>query len=221
MSTVPRKDLETIQFFELHVPVWTGTPAAIGLTPAQVTALDTLTKAARNTYTAQQNAKNAAKAATVNFRSAIAALRNNGADLVKLIRAFAQTTNNPNVYALAQINPPAPPTPRPAPGQPTDFTVALTTEGAISLRWKAANASPSSGAFFNIRRKLAGQNAFEIIGNTGSKSFVDDTIPLGTTHATYIIQGYRGTTAGEASDQFVVQFGVGNGLNVSLYKLAA
>jgi hypothetical protein len=221
MSTVPVKDLDVIQFFEFHYPVWNSAPpASIGLTPAQLTALDTATKAARNTYTAQQSAKNAAKAATVNFRTAIGALRNSGADLVKAIRAFAQTSNNPAVYSLAQIDPPAPPAPRPAPGQPNDFTVTLSTEGAIVLKWKATNAAASSGVYFNVRRKLAGDETYTIIGNTGSKSFVDDTLPFGTTSATYIIQGYRGTQAGEASDQFVVQFGVG-GNGFAEMKLAA
>ena len=157
MSTVPVKDIECIQFFEFHYPIWNSAPpATIGLTPLQLTALDIATKAARNTFTAQQNAKNAAKAATVNFRTAIGTLRNSGADLVKAIRAFAQTSNNPAVYSLAQIDPPAPPVPRPAPGQPNDFTVNLSTEGAIVLKWKATNAAASGGVYFNIRRKLSG-----------------------------------------------------------------
>ncbi len=220
MPTVPTKDIEVIQFFEYHVPVWTAAPLTMGLTVAQMTALDTTTKAARIAFTAQQNAKNTAKAATVTFHNAIGALRNNGADLVKAIRAFAQTTSNPGVYALAQIDPPAPATPRPAPGQPTDFTVTLTTEGAITLKWKATDASASTGVYFNVRRKI-GDAAYEIIGNTGSKSFVDDTLPFGTSSATYIIQGFRGTQPGTASDQFIVQFGVGGGSLSSELKMAA
>jgi hypothetical protein len=39
MAILPDKDLEQIQFFENHLPTWSGTPAAIGLSAAQCTLL--------------------------------------------------------------------------------------------------------------------------------------------------------------------------------------
>ena len=62
-----------------------------------------------------------------------------------------------------------------------------------------------------IVRKLAGQSEFTLVGNTGEKFITDSSLLQGTTGATYIIQGFRGALAGEASDQIGVQFGVGMG----------
>ena len=74
------------------------------------------------------------------------ALRAAGADIIRQIRTQAEVTNNPNVYNLAQVPPPAPPSPAPLPGQPTNFTVGLTGSGGILLTWKSTNSSPSTGA---------------------------------------------------------------------------
>lgn len=211
MGVVPSKDLEAIQFFESHVPVWQANAVAIGLTAAMVTGLDNAAKAARGSYTAQQNAREAAKAATTALHNNVTNLRGVGGDLIKTIKAFADTTNNPAVYATAQIPPPAPPTPLPPPGQPTGFEVQLTGSGAIFLKWKSTNSSASSGAFFTVKRKLAGEGQFTLVGGTGSKSFVDDGVPFGASSVTYLVQGFRGTEPGAESEQLTVQFGVGGG----------
>lgn len=209
MGVVPTKDVEAIQFFEAHVPIWLSQAASLGLTAGQVNGLDTAVKDARNALTDQTAAKEAAKASTTSLRNAVFAMRGVGSDLIRTIKAFAATSNNPNVYAIAQIPQPAPPTPAPPPGQPTTFKVELTPSGAIMLSWKAVNAAASSGVYFSIRRKLNGEGGFTLVGNTGSKSFVDDSITQGTTGATYIIQGFRGVNPGPESDQLSVQFGVG------------
>lgn len=211
MSVVPSKDVDAIQFFEAHVPIWLASAAAVGLTPALVNGLDSAVKDARNALTAQTAAKQAAKASTTALRNAVFAMRGNGGDLIRTIKAFAATSNNPNVYVVAEIPPPAAPTPAPPPGQPTTFKVELTPSGAIMLSWKAVNATSSSGVYFSVRRKLNDESGFTLVGNTGSKSFVDDTIAQGVTGATYIIQGFRGTNPGPESDQLSVQFGVGGG----------
>src|SRR5207253_1893528 len=116
-------------------------------------------------------------------------------------KAFAENQTNPaTVYALAQIAPPAPPTPMPAPGRPTDIVVSLEPTGAVTLTWSAVEAAASSGAFFTIARRLPGQNGFSSIGGApGSTSesrrmsFTDTTIPTSAagTGAQYIIQGQR------------------------------
>lgn len=209
MSVVPSRDVDAIQFFEAHVPIWLSQAANVGLTVGQVNGLDTVVKDARIALTAQIAAKEAAKASTTALRNAVFAMRGNGSDLIRTIKAFAATSGNPNVYAIAEIPPPAPPSPAPPPGQPTTFKVELTPSGAIMLSWKAVNATASSGVYFSIRRKLSGEGAFTLIGNTGSKTFVDDTITQGTNGATYIIRGYRGVNPGPESEQLSVQFGVG------------
>ncbi|HMN40835.1 MAG TPA: hypothetical protein PKE29_08300 [Phycisphaerales bacterium] len=216
MSVIPDKDLDAVQFFETHDPVWATAPTTIGLTAAMVTSMTNLTKAARDAYTSQQNAKTAAKNATVAWHNAVSAMRANGSDLVATIKAYAMTTNNPNVYTIAQIPPPAAPQPAPAPGQPTNITVGLESSGAITLRWKATNAAANAGTFFSIVRKLSGESMFMLVGNTGEKSWTDVTLAQGTPGATYIIQGHRGAIDGTPSEQIGVQFGVGGGGGVSV-----
>ena len=74
---------------------------------------------------------------------------------MRLIRAFAESTAKPTVvYNLAQIPPPASPSPAPPPAQPTDLTVTLDASGgSLTLRWKAANPAGTSGTSYIIRRR--------------------------------------------------------------------
>lgn len=212
MSVIPDKKVEQLQYFESHWPIWVANAAGIGVLPASANSFKTLTQAARAAYDSAQNARNAAKAATTTQDASLAIARTAAADLIRVIKGFAEQQANPAaVYALAQVDPPAPPTPVPAPGQPTNITVGLESNGAITLRWKAVNAAPNAGTFFSIKRKLAGELTFVLVGNTGGKTFTDDTITQGTTGATYIIQGHRGQLNGAMSEQIGVQFGVGGG----------
>ncbi len=213
MSTViPSKPLEAISFFEAHVPVWQAVAVQIGLSATTVTQIDNATKAARTGYENQQSAKFAAKTATQAYNGLVAAMREVGGDGVRTIKAFADSTNNPSVYNLAQIPAPSAATPVAPPTEPTNFRVELTSEGGIMISWKSTG---SSGGYYSVRRKLAGAGAFTLIGNTGSKTFVDTTLAQGTTGATYIIQGFRGQTAGKPSEQLTIQFGVaGPGFSV-------
>jgi hypothetical protein len=55
---------------------------------------------------------------------------------------------------------------------------------------------------------LTGRSTESCRRNSGAKFFTDDTLLQGTTSATYIIQGHRGTVDGDASEQVSVQFGV-------------
>ncbi len=222
-SVVPSKDIDALAFFESHTIVWAVAPIGLGLTAAEVTGLDVLTKAARQALSDQTKAKNAAKAATTAWNNAVTAMRNSGGNLVKTIKAFAETTNNPTVFSMAQIPMPAAPTPLPPPGQPTTFTVQLTGTGAVQITWKATNGAASTGAFFVVSRKLVGESVFTNVGNVGTKKFTDSTITQGTTGATYIVQGFRGNQSGMPSEQLSVQFGVsaGGGLVNSQLKMAA
>jgi hypothetical protein len=112
-------------------------------------------------------------------------MRNQVADLIRQIKAYAELQANPaTVYAAAQIPPPAAPTPLPAPGKPTDFAVVLNADGSVTLSWNSSDSAASSGAFFAVSRKLPGQSAFTGIGGApGSTSesrrpsFTDGTVP--------------------------------------------
>lgn len=213
MAVLPQNRLDLIQFCEAHWPVWQAAPTTIGLTAAQVTAFKTNTETARSKFNAAESARMASRAATVTYYDVAGDLRDNAADLVRAIKFYAENQASPDVvYAAAQIPPPASPSPAPPPGKATDVRVELNPDGSLTFRWKATNASASSGAYFSIFRRIGeAMTPFTLAGNTGSRVFIDDTLPLGTTLATYIIQGFRGQAAGEQSDQLNVQFGVGGG----------
>jgi hypothetical protein len=207
--TIPRQSVDQIGFCETHAPVWAVDPAFIGLSPAQVAQLTTLTAAARAAFEAAESARLASMAATTAYHEALASMRSHAADLVTLIRARAQTTHDVGVYAAAQISPPGQRRPAPPPTTPTGIAATLNGDGSITLTWDSSNATPSTGAYFQVERKLAGEKAYTVIGGSPTKIFRDGTIPAGLTSAAYIITGFRGSRRGESSASLVVQFGGG------------
>lgn len=213
MAVLPASKIDLIQFCESHWPVWQSNATAIGLTAAQVVAFKNQTEAARSKFTNAEAARLESKAATVSLNDTVSDLRGDAADLIRFVKAFADASPSPAaVYALAQIPPPSPRVPATPPGKPKDFAVALNTDGSITIRWKSENSAPSGGAFFSVFRRIGPAGSpFALVGNTGGRVFTDDTLVLGTTQATYIVQGFRGQEDGEASDQLTVQFGVGAG----------
>jgi hypothetical protein len=216
-TIIPRKPSEAVAFFDAHIPVWEAQHARIGLQEQTVASIKTANNALKAALATQEAAKSAAKAATTGMHNANRTLREVGQDGVRAIKDFALSTNDPSVYEIAQIPPPAAPKPQAPPSQPTDFKVELTSTGGIRISWKSTG---SSGGFFAVSRKLAGENAFDLIGNSGRKFYVDNTLPVGTSGATYIVQGWRGDVAGTASQQLTIQFGVGGG-GLATVKMAA
>lgn len=218
MGVLPETLVEQIQFCESHLPVWTAAPTTIGLTAAQVTALNTATTAARKAYADAQAARQLSKAKTTDLNTSATTMRGQVSDLIRQIKAFAELQATPGtVYAAAQIPEPLPPSPLPAPGIPNNIRVTLEPSGAVTLSWDAVNAAASSGAFYNVSRKLPGQSAYTPVGGTPGTtsatrrmSFTDFTVPTSAagSGANYIIQGQRGTETGEPSEAVVVQFGV-------------
>lgn len=213
MPVIPSDREGAIVFCEQHVPVWTAAPTLIGLTAAQCTSLDNATKAARLGLNVALAARQTSKTRTSDYYNLTGTMRNLAADLVRAIKNFAELNNNPNVYTLAQIPPPAAPTTNPPPGQPNSFKVELEATGAVTLRWKSTNSSSSSGSLFTVVRRIGSDPAapFTNIGGTSSKVFTDDTLPLGTMTATYLVIPSRNGDVGTSSDQLTVQFGVGAG----------
>lgn len=208
MAILPTRTLELLEFMEQHATVWQGNAAGIGLSPAQATALVNAATEARAQHTNQMNVAAEARAATLTARTQLAAARVLFADAIRTIKAFAQHQADPkSVYALAQIPPPTPPGPRPPPGLPTDFRAVLEPNGAITLRWKCQNPPGVSGTVYNVRRRLAGEAQYQLLGAIGMRRFTDQTIPPGTPAVQYVVQGQRGPIAGPPSLPFIVQFG--------------
>jgi hypothetical protein len=213
MGITPTTRLGKIEFYESHVGPWATSAVAIGLQTSAVTALTTLTSAARKAYGDHLAAQDAAKTATQNFYDKVRAMHNGigaGADMIETIKAFAETTNNPNVYTLAMIPPPATPGVTPPPGTPSDFSVGLLQDGSVKLTWKCSNPAGVGGTNYEVLRKIGGSTTFTYLGQIGKKSFTDVTIPAGSTPATYQVTAFRSTARGEPA-QFTVNFGVGGG----------
>lgn len=210
MGTFPSTRLGKIEFYESHLPAWAANAAAIGITPTSVSDLTALTVAARTAYDAHIAAQNAARAATANYHELVSVMHSGpgaGSDMIKTIRAFAQSTDNPNVYVLAQIPPPATPGVTPPPGTPFDFKVELLQNGALDLRWKCKNPAGVGGTMYEVLRQVSG-GSFSFVGAPGEKSFVDDTVPSGVSPVTYQITAVRSTARGNPA-QFIVNFGAG------------
>ena len=205
--TAPRSAF--LEWCQVHDPIFTAHAVEIGLTPAQATAFKTATTDGAAKLLAQETAKEASKVATQNVNTSFTTLNTDAGDVVRSIRAFAETSPDPaRIYALAQIPPPADPTPAPPPAQPTDLTVTLDpTEGTITLNWKAANPLGTSGTAYVVRRKLPEETEFSFLGVSGKKSFVDTTLVAGPDSVQYTVQGQRADQTGPVSHIFTVNFG--------------
>jgi hypothetical protein len=208
--TSPRSDF--LAWCQAHVAVFTDRAATIGLTPAQAARFKSVVTSATDRLSAQTEARIAAKTATSQATESFRELRDVTGETVRVIKTFAETSNNPAVYDLAQIPPPAPPTPLPPPAQPTDVTVSVdATTGAIQLAWKATNPRGSSGTSYIIRRKLPTQTSFEFVGVTGVKRFNDNSFIAGPDSVQYTIQGQRSDTSGPVSAILTINFGRAGG----------
>lgn len=221
MPRVPTTVQDLLNFCDEHGDVWTIAPTSVGLTAGMVTAFKAVTDTAIADVAAQLSAKEKAKSTTVTANSSVRALRQSVAGMIRAITTYASAQSNPaTVYAAAQIAPPAPRTPSEPPGQPTDMTATLDTEGNITLRWRCQN--PQGGnVVYSIMRRGASSETFTQVGVSGARSFTDDTIPAGSASVQYQIRGLRGQTIGPASAAFVLQFGHGGGLSFGEAKLAA
>lgn len=227
MAVIPGDRVQQITFCEQHITPWTANAAAIGLVAADVTALSAKTVAARAAYNAALAARQQAKAATEAYYNAVAGMTDKARELVKVIKTWADTKNDPGVYVLAQIPAPIPPTAGSStpPTTPTEMKALLNTDGSITLTWRSTNAASSSGGSFLVARRFAptptaptpdfvvigsaaGSGASEL-GGPRTVSFTDTTIPAGTTGMTYIVTPRRGGKLGEPSEALTVSFGGG------------
>jgi hypothetical protein len=188
MPTIPDTYLGKLEFFETHLPIWAVNPVAIGISATQIVELTARTDQARADFDAQVAEKANAINATQIQKDSNAFMYDLGADLVKTIRAFAQTTDDPNVYTAASIPPPAPPSPPGPPVQPTALNADVLLPFGIGLTWKGSTAQ---SAYFGVWRRLTGEVNATLIKTTKNKSFDDRTLPDGTASADYYITAYR------------------------------
>lgn len=231
MPVQPDKKLEQINFALNHIDVWTTAAAQIGLTTAQATLVKTSATTASDSYQAALQARQASKAATMKADDDLKAMKEAVAEAVKSIRLYAETTNNEQVYATAQIPAPAPRTPALPPTKPVNLSFTIEPSGALTLSW--TNAASSAGydastqnVIYTVRRRISatGSGTFAIVGavpaarsgRRGLTSFTDDTLPRGSSNIQYLVVPQRGTLTGPSSEVYTVNLGVGSGAGLTI-----
>ncbi|HYE16996.1 MAG TPA: hypothetical protein VEA69_01010 [Tepidisphaeraceae bacterium] len=223
MKLVPEDDAGAIGFFASRSALWSTNAVGMGSTAPIITSMNAKTALAQQKLTDAITARNQAKTATEALRIAVRDMRGSGSEVIRQVRTKAAVDHSDTPYLLADLPTPPIPGPTPNPGTPTNFKVVLNPDGSIKATWKCANPKGSSGTMYLLWRKV-GSAEFVSIGGSGTKSFVDNTLPAGVPSVTYRIQAVRSTAVGEAA-QFVVNFGVGGGTMtaavVSAPKLAA
>jgi hypothetical protein len=221
MSVLPQGKVPKVEFCEQHVDTWQTNAVAIGTTTTAVTDLTTKTTAARDAFNAQKLAQDAAKSATNTFNMAVEAMTLAAAEIIKQVKVKAGISGN-SVYSLANIPAPALPTPCGPLGKPGDFEATLDESGALTIKWKCTNPKSATGTVYQVFRRTTPTGEFTYVGGTGSKFFVDTTIPAGSSQVTYQIQAVRSTSTGPWA-QFNVNFGVstGGGMTMSVTETPA
>jgi hypothetical protein len=206
MGVVPEKLNERIQFFKSHVAPWTTNAVAIGTTITAVNDLDAKVDAAIAAVDAANAARDAAKSATATQQMAVDAMANAGAAIIEQVRTKARSVGDA-VYPLANLPTPGTPVPVGAPGVPFGFKAELKGIGSVELAWKCTNPPGCNGVIYQLYRRVDSTGEYHYIGGAGQRKFVDTTLPAGAASVTYMVQGTRSTSVGDAA-QYTVNLGV-------------
>lgn len=217
MTILPKSREQMIAFIEARLDAWAAEPAAIGLTSKQVGDLVAVTAAGRAALDAQTNAINLKLAATATMRTQTDAARDLAGDLIKVIRSFAELSDDPGVFDAALIPAPSPPTPAGAPEQPTELAAALMLPFGLELRWKG---SVAKSTHFAVHRRLPGESVYDLIGTTRSRRYQDKTLPDAASGVQYYIAAIRDGVQVNSSS-LSVQFGPGTSAAAPTVTLAA
>jgi hypothetical protein len=153
--------------------------------------------ATRDAYSAMQIARDAAKAATQNFYNAHGTMLTTGRGLIATIKAFAEASDDPNVYVLANIDPPAPPTPTPAPETPTDLVGSISPSGSVTLTWSSTRSGATRGIFFLVERQRESETTWTPLGGVMEKAMIDPNPGLGEGPVQYLVRAGRNTSYSE------------------------
>ena len=139
MSTnIPRGRTELLAWLEGIVGNWNTNFAVIGLTSAQVIDLAQNITSTRTAFTTVQSIRTQSIAKTQDFYTLADELRVEASGLVTTIKGFAETSDDAAaVYLAANITPKDPPSPVPAPEQPTNGVARLGGNGAVIINFDA------------------------------------------------------------------------------------
>lgn len=204
MSVLPDSRKDTLTWFETHESVWIAAAATIGLDVAQTTQLTAYIAATRLTLDAAEASRAQKLSDTQAFYNASDLLRTYGADLIKVIKAFAESTGSPGVYTTAQIPPPLAPSPRPAPVAATNVNGSVRADGSILVSWAGTIAY---GTFYEVFRRVGALGAFTLVGSADTRSFIDTNVVPGTDQIAYQLVSKRDNQQSAPSASTTVYLG--------------
>lgn len=209
-TNMPPERNAALTWLEQRIALWIANADSIGLTSGQTTLLNNKILAARAASDAALLARDNSKSATLTFYNGADDMKGVGADLVKTIKAFAATTGGPSVYTLANLSPPAPPSPVGPPVPATDLRGSINSDGAVELAW---NGTLENRTFYEVLRKLDGEPGFTRIDSVGAKRYSDYSLPSDVPGcaATYIVRAKRGSQVSVGTDPIIIRFGVDSG----------
>ena len=208
MPILPRTARPLIDWVELHTDLWKADPASIGLEGAEVTELIALLASASAAEEAAELARAAAQAATLRLNTEAEALREQAASMVATIKAYAETQDDPQVYARARIPPDRPKAPLGPPEAPRNVSATLLVNGVVRVRWTG---SRKGGTFFEVYRtatNLDGTTARPtLLTSTPDKTYIDRDLPSGLRRVDYFVQARRTGGKSDRSPLASLQFG--------------
>lgn len=204
MAIVPNKIAEALAWFESHETAWFNNASAIGLTSAQATAYQAAVADLRSKFDIAELKREEAIAATLVRNTSLDEVRELTATYIAIIKAYAASTANPDVYATALLPAPAPPTPAPAPTPPSVVTAELQANGHVALKWRATR---RNGDFYVVMRRDNENQDFEQVGLTANKRFTDSAVPTGVGWVEYVVVALRGDLRSDDSPAAIVTFG--------------
>lgn len=148
MSIIPDSIDGVLAYAASHIPVWNavvtagGIDGADGLTPAQITALQTALTTAQTDRNSAISARNTSLAATQTQNDSVSALHDLLALAIADIKAYANQQADPNaVYTEMEVPVPASTGTRYSPVPVTDLIATPDTLGDVELKWNGgANA---------------------------------------------------------------------------------
>lgn len=202
---VPKSIVGRIDFFTARGQEWLASAAEIGLSPELAQRVADLAQEAQQAYDLQQAQEQAARAATLALNAKVAELMRIGSGAMQTIRSHAEVAEDPGVLATAslpakrrwsRIGPP------PA---PQSVSCRLVSDGSVEVAWKGRF---PPGTFFEVLRAVGDSLAFAPVGTIGAKRFVDGTLPLGVSCASYRVVAGRGGGLQAASAPVSIRFGV-------------
>jgi hypothetical protein len=195
-----------------------ATPTDFGLSATQATAYAALDSTFQAALVTATNPSTRTVTTVQTKNDAKVPLRESASSLAKIIEGTPTVTDTQKRALGISVR--ATPTPMPPLGKPSDFAVGVEpATGALNLKWKNTNPRGASGAVYQIWRRVGATGEFAYLGGVGGKSFVDDSLPAGTSQVHYQIQAVRSTSVGPFA-LFTVNFGAGGSGGVTVTESA-